>query len=91
MNEIIFNESTKDRVNKLNNKIENLDTIVEPYLDKKLYASSDTRQSLVDDVSPTSITGISRKWTTVKKWLLALGYSVSTGRDKRGTYYVINK
>lgn len=79
----------------LEDKLSNIDTIVKPYLNKKLFADSDEREQLVEAISAIDKYGNSRKWTTVKKWLKVNGYKVEDGRERvngiRKSYSVISR
>ena len=82
---------TKTRRSLLESRFNSMDEIVEPYLDKKLFADSEEREELVNAIGAIDEYGFSRKWTTVKKWLKTKGYSIQEGREKNKRFSVIHK
>lgn len=81
----------KQRETLVIDKMNSVDSIVEPYLGKKLFADSDEREQLVNAIGAIDEYGHSRKWTTVKKWLKAKGYEIEDSREKGKRYSVISR
>ena len=82
-------DKTRTRLELYNDRQRALDSTVEPYLNKKLFADSEEREELVNSVGAIDEYGKHRKWTTVKKWLKDKGYVIEEGREKSKRYSII--
>lgn len=82
-------DKTKTRLALYNERQRALDSVVEPYLNKKLFSDSPEREELVSSVGAIDEYGKHRKWTTVKKWLKDKGYEIEEGREKSKRYSII--
>lgn len=85
-------DKTKTRLSLIEDRFNNIDEIVEPYLNVPLYVKSEERQALVDAIGAVDESGHKKKWTTVKKWLKAKGYKILDCRDnEKKSYSIISK